>query len=124
MTNKLSNEQSSDALEFDLFQGDFGTPGDCVLSNNIVISRGNYTCHICAGSITKGEEHRSARYKFDGEIMGYRCCNTCCIAMASSVSCDYIGTDEGGDSDDAVDPIDTRYSLGTERREGNDHGQK
>lgn len=76
-------------------------------------------CHICAGPIVKGEEHRSARYKFDGEIMGYRCCNTCCIAMASSVCCDYIGDEDDGDSDD-VDPIDARYSLGDKRR---NHGE-
>ncbi|MCU2431965.1 hypothetical protein [Enterobacter kobei] len=115
MSNKLTPDQSSNALEFDLFQGDFGSPDDCELTNKIVISRGDYTCHICAGPIVKGEEHRSARYKFDGEIMGYRCCNTCCIAMASSVCCDYIGDEDDGDSDD-VDPIDARYSLGDKRR--------
>lgn len=123
MNNKLTPEQSSNALEFDLFQGDFGSPGDCELSNKVVISRGDYTCFICAGPIVKGEEHRSSRYKFDGEIMGYRCCNTCCIAMASSVTCDYISTEDDGDSDD-VDPIDARYSLGDERRRGKDHEQK
>jgi hypothetical protein len=120
--NKLTEDQISNALEFDLFQGDFGSPGDCELSNKIVTSRGEYVCHICHGPIIKGEEHRSSKYKFDGEILGYRCCNTCCIAMASSVCCDYISTDDDGDSDD-VDPIDARYSLGEERREGKENDQ-
>ena len=42
MNNKLTPDQSSNALEFDLFQGDFGSPDDCELTNKIVISRGDY----------------------------------------------------------------------------------
>lgn len=116
MSNKLTSDQSSNALEFDLFQGDFGSPGDCELSNKIVTSRGKYICFICHGPIIKGEEHRSAAYKFDGEIMSYRCCNACCVAMASSVSCDYI--DILNEESDDLDPIDARYALGEERKGG------
>lgn len=97
----------SDALEFDLFQGDFGTSEDIELSNKIVKSRGVYVCHICAGVIEKGDTHRSTTWKFDGELMSYRCCNTCCVAMVASVNDDY----------EEDDPIEARYALGYERKE-------
>lgn len=42
-----NNKQDlDDALDFDLFEGDFGTPCDTELSNKIVTSRGEYKCHI------------------------------------------------------------------------------
>ena len=95
-----------DALDFDLFEGDFGEPGDSELSNRIVKGRGIYRCHVCEGEIAKGEIQRSTVWKFSGELMSYRCCNACCIAMASSVSCDY----------EEDDPIDERYRLGDLKR--------
>lgn len=94
------------ALNFDLFAGDFGGADDASLSNKIVKGRGVYSCFICAGEIAIGERHRYAVHKFDGEIMTYRCCNACCVAMADSVNCDY--EDE--------DPIDARYELAFQRR--------
>ncbi|EBN6400991.1 hypothetical protein LJK58_000876 [Salmonella enterica] len=102
----LNKQALDDALDFDLFEGDFGTPTDTELSNKIVISRGEYKCHICHGSISKGEIHRSAAWKFDGELMSYRCCNECCVAMVKSVNCEY----------EEEDPIEARYALGHERR--------
>ncbi len=67
-----NNKQDlDDALDFDIFEGDFGTPCDTELSNKIVTSRGEYKCHICAGEILKGENHRSTTWKFDGELMSY-----------------------------------------------------
>jgi len=96
----------SDALDFDLFEGDFGEPGDSCLSNKIVTGRGVYSCHICAGNIQKGEVHLSAAYRFSGELHSYRVCNACCIAMVASVTSDY--EDE--------DPVHERYALGEERR--------
>jgi len=104
----------SEALDFDLFEGDFGEPGDSELSNKIVTGRGEYTCHICAGQIIKGEIHRSATYKFSGELMSYRCCNACCVAMVGSVTNAYITEDDDSEIDD---PIEARYALGYERRE-------
>lgn len=95
------------ALDFDLFEGDFGTSEDIELSNKIVKSRGGYSCHICYGEIEKGEIHRSTTWKFDGELMSYRCCHACCIAMVGSVKGDY----------EEDDPIEARYLLGHERRE-------
>ncbi len=98
-----------DALDFDIFEGDFGTACDIELSNKIVTSRGEYKCHICHGLVLKGEIHRSTTWKFDGELMTYRCCNECCKAMVASVNCEY----------EEDDPIEARYSLGLR---GNSNG--
>ncbi|ECD2968449.1 hypothetical protein YG56_21080 [Salmonella enterica subsp. enterica serovar Kentucky] len=107
MTNsKLTDEQVSATLDFDLFQGDFGSPSDRELSNKIVIGRVKHSCHICAGTIENGEQHRAAWWVFDGELMGYRVCFECCVAAAASVDCDY----------DDQDPIDARYALGDQHR--------
>lgn len=53
MTDKTTTPvlDLSDALDFDLFEGDFGEPGDSCLSNKIVTGRGVYVCHICAGGM-------------------------------------------------------------------------
>ena len=103
-----TNKQDLDsALDFDLFEGDFGEPGDTELSNKIVTGRGEYKCFVCRSKILKGEIHRSATWKFDGEIMSYRCCNECCVAMVASVEGDY----------EENDPIELRYALGHERKE-------
>ncbi|KFK94575.1 MULTISPECIES: hypothetical protein [unclassified Serratia (in: enterobacteria)] len=91
-----------DALDFDLFQGDFGEPGDSELSNSIVKGRKEHSCFICSGGILKGENHRRAVWKFSGELHTYRCCNACCVAMIASINCDY----------DDDDPIDARYAIG------------
>ncbi|XOQ10952.1 MAG: CENP-V/GFA domain-containing protein [Serratia liquefaciens] len=91
-----------DALDFDLFQGDFGTPGDSCLSDKIVKCRKVHACHICAGNIEPGEIARSSTWKFDGELHSYYCCDPCVKAMVISVNCDY--EDE--------DPIDARYAIG------------
>ncbi|AUZ70349.1 MULTISPECIES: hypothetical protein [Citrobacter freundii complex] len=106
MTNPLNKQDLDNALDFDLFEGDFGTPCDTELSNKIVTSRGEYKCHICAGEILKGENHRSTTWKFDGELMSYRCCNECCVAMVKSVNGEY----------EEEDPIEARYALGHQRR--------
>lgn len=102
MTDK---EAFDDALDFDLFEGDFGMPGGTELSNKIVTSRGEYKCHICSGTISKGEIHRATTWVFDGELMPYRCCNDCCKAMVASVNGDY----------EENDPIEERYALGHKR---------
>jgi hypothetical protein len=98
-TDELTFE---DALDFDLFQGDFGTPGDSCLSDKIVKCRKVHTCHICAGAIEPGETARSSKWKFDGELFSYYCCDSCVRAMVCSVNCEY--EDE--------DPIDARYAIG------------
>lgn len=108
MSNKT--EALQDALDFDLFAGDIGDCYDIELSNKIVKGRKEYACFICRGLIAVGEIHRYAAHKFDGEIMTYRSCNACCVAMVSSVNGDF--EEESGD-----DPIDARYALGDVIRE-------
>ncbi|WP_367396272.1 hypothetical protein [Pantoea sp. Ep11b] len=110
----MSKDELQDALDFDLFLGDFGEQGDTELSNEIVLGRKKYVCFICNGEIQPGEIHRSAKWKFDGELMSYRCCNACCLAMVQSVNGDYLETEDG------EDPIDARYALGEQRRASKD----
>lgn len=103
----MSKNLIEDALEFDLFDGDFGEPGDSELTNKIVRGRQKYRCFVCEGEILPGEFHRYSVWKF-GEIVTYRCCNECCKAMVISVNDDY--------EDD--DPINHRYELGEVSRYG------
>ena len=70
-------------LDFDPFEGDFGTPGDKVFSNRMVIARKPGPCSHCGTEITKGERIRRQNSKFDGELMTHRWCALCCAAMAS-----------------------------------------
>lgn len=103
----MSRELLQDALEFDLFDGDFGEPGDSALTDKIVKGRQKYHCFVCEGDIQPGELHRYSVWKF-GELMTYRCCNECCKAMVISVNDDY----------EEEDPIDHRYELGEIYRYG------
>ncbi|UJL36153.1 IST3 family protein [Pantoea agglomerans] len=109
-----SKDEIDGALDFDLFQGDFGDQDDVELSNKIVTGRKKYTCFVCYGDIQPEEIHRSMVCKFDGELMTYRCCNICCKAMVVSVNGDYLETEDG------EDPIDARYALGDQLRAGKD----
>ncbi|MCL2892508.1 hypothetical protein [Brenneria tiliae] len=95
-----------DALDFYLFDGDFGEPGDRELSDKIVKGRKNHTCFVCAGEIQKGELHRVSTWIFYNKPATQRCCNSCCVAMVASVNSDY----------EEDDPLDARYALGSERR--------
>lgn len=78
-------QQSHDelTLSFDPFEGDFGAPGDKVLTNRMVIARKPGPCSHCATAIQKGERIRRQTSKFDGELMTHRWCALCCTAMAS-----------------------------------------
>ncbi|WP_426304061.1 hypothetical protein ACN9MJ_13685 [Acidovorax facilis] len=70
-------------LQFDPFEGDFGTPGDKVFSNRMVIARKPGPCSHCGTAIAKGERIRRQESKFDGELMTHRWCALCCMAMAT-----------------------------------------
>lgn len=59
-------------LDFDPFEGDFGTPGDKVFSNRMVIARKPGPCSHCGTEITKGERIRRQNSKFDGGLMTHR----------------------------------------------------
>ena len=61
-------------LDYDPFDGDFGGPGDKVLSDRLVVSRKIYKCFHCGGGIAVGEKHRSRFEKRDGEMWTSRWC--------------------------------------------------
>lgn len=72
-------------LAYDPFAGDFGSPGDRLLADKIVVAaKAHEHCHSCDGPIAKGERHRSRREIVDGEMMAHRFCGLCCAAMAIS----------------------------------------
>lgn len=67
-------------LQYDVFAGDFGEPGDKVLSNKMVSARKEHKCSHCDQTILKGERHRFQSGVF-GEFMTHRWCAVCCEAM-------------------------------------------
>jgi ribosomal protein L24E len=81
---KLTDEQKCAALSYDPFAGDFGEVGDRVLKNKIVTARKGGECHICGQPIEPGTEIRVMSEISDGEMMSFRFCHLCCVAMAAS----------------------------------------
>ena len=73
----------NDILDFDPFEGDFGSPSDKVFSNRMAVARKPGPCSHCNTEIAKGERIRRQTSKFDGELMTHRWCAMCCAAMAS-----------------------------------------
>lgn len=75
-------------LACDPFEGDFGggSDGDGILQDKIVRAAKLHgrKCHLCAGSIQKGERHRYRVEVYDGEMESFRWCPECCAAMAVS----------------------------------------
>lgn len=73
-----------DALAYDPFASDFGSPGDRTLRDKMVTARRTGECHNCAQTIQTGERTRSRTDVADGEMMSFRWCQACCEAMALS----------------------------------------
>lgn len=80
MTMKIFEEKK--CLEFDPFDGDFGSPGDRVLRNKIVTAKKSRRCHLCQQQIEVGERIRCQVCIFDGTLEHYEWCSNCCHAMA------------------------------------------
>lgn len=80
----MTEQQEWDCISCNPFEGDFGTPGDRILKDKIVTARKGGTCGMCRQEIQVGERVRVLAAIFDGELMHYRWCEACCIAMASS----------------------------------------
>lgn len=109
----MTKEQLEDALDFNPFEGDFGSCGDRTLKNKIVKFRKSHICHICDGETKSGEIGRSLVEVFEGEIGSFYFCHDCCVAMAESM----YGDGEDDDSEEEYcDPLDKRYAIGEERR--------
>jgi hypothetical protein len=75
-----------ECLKVNPFEGDFGSPGDRVLKDKIGSARKNGACGMCRQEITPGERVRMLAAVFDGALMNYRWCSTCCSAMAASLT--------------------------------------
>jgi hypothetical protein len=89
----------ADVLAYDPFAGDFGDPSGRLLSDKMVRAAKTHDgCHICAGPVAKGDRHRSRVEIFDGEMLSFRWCWSCCTAMARNW-------------DDAGDEICARQDL-------------
>ncbi|MBD2782286.1 hypothetical protein [Xenorhabdus szentirmaii] len=93
-------------LSFFLFEGDFGDGSERCLKDKIGMTRKESRCYICDETIIPKSTARLSTWVFDGEIMHYRCCTTCCDAMASSVNGD----------DDECTLIEGRYEIGETSR--------
>lgn len=92
----MSTDES--ILAFDPFDGDFGEPGDTVLSNKMVVAAKEHECCHCKNTIAKGERHRCQVGKY-GDFMTHRWCAGCCDLMARIVAADEHTDDVGDDCD-------------------------
>lgn len=80
----MTEQEELDCMSVDPFEGDFGDPGDRVLKDKIGTARKAGECHCCAQQIQPGERVRIRAEISDGQMMSFRWCQKCCVAMASS----------------------------------------
>lgn len=110
-------------LNFDPFEGDFGEPGDTVLSNKMVTARKAGPCSHCAHGIQPGERVRSMTAKF-GDFMSYRWCAGCCAVMAEIElnDCPNDGEDDGPDWQSAWEHRSSTRTLAADQQtQGGEH---
>lgn len=73
-----------DVIAYDPFAGDFGGSDDRDFSDKMArAAKDHPDCQNCGEVILKGERHRHKVAKFDGEMMSWRWCWQCCVAMAA-----------------------------------------
>lgn len=73
------------ALDFDPFEGDFGTTSDRILRDKLVKARVKHGCFHCQGSIQPGTHYRYLVAIFEGDMHTYKWCETCCNAMVQQL---------------------------------------
>lgn len=66
----------------DPFAGDYGGGGDSILSDKMVTNRKGGICSTCEGPCVPGTRNRVRTEVYDGELMRFRWCQTCCFGMA------------------------------------------
>jgi hypothetical protein len=98
------------ALEWPLFEGDFGAPGDRELSDVIRTARKARTCCECLEPITPGMRYRYHSGIYDGQLRTYTFCDGCCKAMAQTFHGNY----------NAMDARSAVRSVNLAKREGKD----
>lgn len=116
---QASKEEIENAtLSFAPFDGDFGEPGDTILSNKMVVARKEGPCSHCGGHILKGERVRSMSAKFC-DFMRYRWCASCCDVMAAC----HLHEESDDDEDETTDPVATWESRAVKRRAAAQEGE-
>lgn len=80
----LTEQQKADALQEDMFAGDFGDGTERCLENKIVHGRTVTACSWCGLPTKAKTHHRVMLWIFDGGFCRYRYCESCCRAMAAS----------------------------------------
>ena len=98
-----ATEQQFTPLDFDPFEGDFGSPGDRTLSDAMVKARKGHTCWHCKGPIQPGDIYRKRCDIVDGQMEHAKWCALCCEAMVEELKIAH------GDIDD--DELDERYPF-------------
>lgn len=68
------------ALAFDPFQGDID--GGALLKDKIVTARKEAECNNCKSTVKPGDRVRSITERDYDELVTYRFCTACCVAMA------------------------------------------
>lgn len=82
-----------EALRYPLFQDDFGSPDDRVLTDEIRTARKARTCCECLGPIIPGARYRYHAAVYDGALRTYAFCDECCAAMAKVFNGDWLAMD-------------------------------
>ena len=80
----LTEQQKTNALQADMFAGDRADGTERCLENKIVVGRVSTPCSWCGLPTKPKTHHRTLKMIFDGELMSYRYCESCCKAMAAS----------------------------------------
>ena len=113
-------DKYEETLDFDLFEGDFGSSDDKEIDNKIVKVRKEHECHICSMNTPTGSYARYDVWIFDGEFMKYYVCQDCLDAIIQYENEEYdedVGlTDEAqlhrqSLQEDELTPVDKRYRL-------------
>jgi hypothetical protein len=86
MATQITTTRSlMDALSYDPFAGDMGSPGDRIIEDKIVICRKSRKCENCKEAMKVGSILRTLLAKFNGKMSRYTWCEACCRAMISDV---------------------------------------
>lgn len=74
------------ALDYDPFDGDFGRPGDRLLSDKLVTAKKEHSCFHCEGPIQPGTRYRSRAEIVEGSFTVFKWCEPCCEAMVTELT--------------------------------------
>ena len=81
--------QFADALDVDMFEGDFGDQGDTCLENKLIIAKKDHigSCSGCGGDCLKGTVNRVMKWAFEQDgFMSYRYCESCMNEMMKELT--------------------------------------